>query len=149
MVDTTVIRNAAWVVAWDAHAGRQVYLRDADIAFAGSEIIHVGTRFDGAAAREIDGRDRLVLPGLIDLHAHPATEPLNKGYRDEIRSPAFWHTPLYEHLYILRPDEAGTRAALTVALGEMLLSGVTTTVYLGQVFLGHDLLSLLDLLAAT
>ncbi len=149
MVDTTVIRNAAWVVAWDARDSKQIYLRDADIAFAGSEIVHVGARYEGDVAREIDGRDRLVIPGLIDLHAHPATEPLNKGYRDEIRSPAFWHTPLYEHLYILRPDEAGTRAALTVAIGEMLLSGVTTAVYLGQVFLGQDLLSFLDLLAET
>ena len=149
MAQTTVIRNASWVVAWDARDARQVYLRDADVAFAGSDIIHVGTRFDGNAAREIDGRDRLVMPGLIDLHAHPATEPLNKGYRDEVRSPAFWHTPLYEHLYILRADEAGTRAALTVAMGEMLLSGVTTAVYLGQVFLGHDVLSFLDLLAET
>ncbi len=145
---TTVIRNAAWVVAWDAGADQQVYLRDADVAFAGSDIIHVGARFDGEAAREIDGSDRLVLPGLIDLHAHPATEPLNKGYRDEIKSPAFWHSPLYEHLYILRPDEAGTRAALSVAMGEMLLGGVTTAVYLGQAFLGQDLLSFLDLLAA-
>jgi cytosine/adenosine deaminase-related metal-dependent hydrolase len=147
MAGTTVIRNAAWVVAWDAEAGRQVYLRDADVAFSGSGIEHVGARFDREADREIDGRKLLVLPGLIDLHAHPATEPLNKGYRDEIRSPAFWHTPLYEHLYILRPDEAGTRAALTVAMGEMLLSGVTTSVYLGQVFLGHDIRSFLDLLA--
>ena len=149
MTDTTVIRNARWIVAWDGENAQQVYLRDADIAFEGSEIVHVGARFDGDVAREIDGRDRLVIPGLIDLHAHPATEPLNKGYRDEIRSPAFWHTPLYEHLYILRPDEAGTRAALSVAMGELLLSGVTTAVYLGQVFLGHDLLSFLDLLAET
>lgn len=149
MTGATVIRNAAWVVAWDAEAARQVYLRDADVAFAGSEIVHVGTRYDGDVAREIDGGDRLVLPGLIDLHAHPATEPLNKGFRDEIRSPAFWHSPLYEHLYILRPDEAGTRAALTVAMGEMLLSGVTTAVYLGQAFLGQDILSFLDLLAET
>jgi len=149
MVDITVIRNAAWVVKWDEHDGKQIYLRDADVAFSKAEIVHVGKRFNGDVTYEIDGRERLVMPGLINLHAHPATEPLNKGYRDEIRSPAFWHTPLYEHLYILRPDEAGTRAALTVAFGEMLLSGVTTAVYLGQAFLGQDLLSFLDLLAQT
>jgi cytosine/adenosine deaminase-related metal-dependent hydrolase len=149
MTATTVIRNASWVVAWDDAEARHVYLRDADIAFAGTGIVHVGQRYGGEAAREIDGRDRLVMPGLIDLHAHPATEPLNKGYRDEIRSPAFWHTPLYEHLYILRPDEAGTRAALSVAMGELLRSGVTTAVYLGQAFLGQDVLSFLDLLSET
>ncbi|MEC7488669.1 MAG: amidohydrolase family protein [Pseudomonadota bacterium] len=149
MVEVTVIRNAAWVVKWDVKDEKQVYIRDADVAFSETEIVHVGGRYNGDVTNEIDGRDRLVIPGLIDLHAHPATEPLNKGYRDETRSPAFRHTPLYEHLYILRSDEAGTRAALTVAIGEMLLSGVTTAVYLGQAFLGQDLLSFLDLLART
>ena len=31
MPETTVIRNAAWVVAWSARDSRHVYLRGADV----------------------------------------------------------------------------------------------------------------------
>lgn len=43
MTKATVIRNAAWVVAWNSAAGRHHYLRDVDVAFAGNEITHVGS----------------------------------------------------------------------------------------------------------
>ena len=33
--EATVIRNAAWIAAWDG--GRHRYLRDGDIAFAGGQ----------------------------------------------------------------------------------------------------------------
>ena len=33
MAMATVIRNAAWVVAWDEASGRHHYLRDVDVAF--------------------------------------------------------------------------------------------------------------------
>ena len=36
---TTVIRNAAWVVAWDAGAGRHAYRCDVDLAFTDDRII--------------------------------------------------------------------------------------------------------------
>ena len=44
---TTVIRNAAWIAAWDGDRHR--YLRGADLAFAGNRIVHVGGRYEGAA----------------------------------------------------------------------------------------------------
>ena len=87
------------------------------------------------------------MPGLINIHAHMATEPVNKGFRDEVRSPSFWHSPLYEHLYMI---EVGAKEALTtvqVAVGELLLSGVTTGVHLGQLQLGVDSGALYDMLA--
>jgi 5-methylthioadenosine/S-adenosylhomocysteine deaminase len=144
---TTVIRNASWVIAWD---GKQhVYLRDSDVTFAGSKVTHVGGKYIGAAQREIDGSNRLVMPGLIDIHAHTATEPVNKGFRDEIRSPGFWHSPLYEFLYMVDVDREGALATVQVALGELLLSGVTTTVHLGQLQLGVDSDELYDVLAHT
>ena len=39
---TTRIRNADWVVAFDAAAGKHVYRRGIDVEFAGSAITHVG-----------------------------------------------------------------------------------------------------------
>ena len=61
MPDTTVIRNAAWLVAWDG--ARHVYLRDADLAFTGAEIGFVGHGYDGPAEPEIDGRPLRGMPG--------------------------------------------------------------------------------------
>ena len=65
---TTVIRNADWVVAWNESAGLHVYRRGVDIAFADDTIAYVGRNYPGAADRVIDGKDRLVLPRLIDIH---------------------------------------------------------------------------------
>ena len=80
---TTVIRNADWVVAWDEVAGRHVYRRNIDIAFADDTIVFVGPNYPAAADRVIEGRDRLILPGLIDIHSHPEHEPLYRGVREE------------------------------------------------------------------
>ena len=62
MADATVIRNAAWVVAWDQEGQRHVYRRDADVAFDGPTITFVGGTYDGPAAAQIDGRALPVMP---------------------------------------------------------------------------------------
>ena len=61
---TTLIKNAAWVVAWDEAASRHAYRRGVDIAFADDRIVFVGKEFAGAADRVIDGGGR-------DGHAGP------------------------------------------------------------------------------
>ena len=66
---TTVIRNADWVIAWNEAAGHHFYRRGIDIVFVDDTITFVGRNYPGAADRVIDGRDRLVLPGLIDIHS--------------------------------------------------------------------------------
>jgi 5-methylthioadenosine/S-adenosylhomocysteine deaminase len=121
---TTVIRNADWVVAWDQTAGTHRYLRGADVGFAGDRITHVGT--SPAAATEIDGSGLVVMPGLVDLHAHPSSEPLLKGLTDEVGSANFYMSSLYEYLPLFENDGEGKRAAVEVALSELLMSGVTT-----------------------
>ena len=42
MPKTTRIRNAAWIVAWDAASDSHAYLRDADLVFSGDVITFVG-----------------------------------------------------------------------------------------------------------
>jgi 5-methylthioadenosine/S-adenosylhomocysteine deaminase len=93
---TTVIRNADWVVAWDEGAGRHAYRRDLDIAFSGGTIVFVGRNYRGAADEVVDGKDRLVLPGLIDIHSHPEHEPLYRGVREEHGLRNMHMTGLYE-----------------------------------------------------
>ncbi len=142
MTNTTVIRHAAWVVAWDQAKARHHYLRDVDVAFRDSEIIHVGGTYEGPVDSEISGRDLMVMPGLINIHSHPTSEPLRKGITDETRSPNFYHSSLYEFLTIFNNDAEGTPPCHKVAMAELLQSGCTTIVDYSMPFDGW-----LDLLA--
>lgn len=142
MTETTVIRNADWIVAWDGDSGSHVYLRDGDVAFAGDRLVHVGGRFEGEADREIDGRGRLVSPGLVNIHSHPSSEPMNKGMLDELGSRRLYMSSLYEFMPLFRPDADGVADCVRVGLSEVLLSGVTTLVDLTVPFEGWvDLLA--------
>ena len=122
---TTRIRNIDWLVAWDATAQRHVYRRGVDLEFTGDAITSIG-RSDVTAATEIDGSGMLVMPGLVDIHAHPSTEPMLKGLTDEVGSPKLYQSSLYEYLFLFQNDDAGKRAANEVALSELMMSGVTT-----------------------
>lgn len=124
----TAIRNISWLVAFDEGAGTHTYVQDADLAFADADLIHVGGTYGGAADRTIDGRGFMVMPGLVNIHSHPASEPMNKGWNDEIGSPKLYNSSLYEIMPIFRPDPEGVPAAATVAYSELLQSGVTTLV---------------------
>src|SRR5438552_11616966 len=93
---TTVIKNAAWVVAWDATARRHVYRRGVDLAFADDRISFLGRNYAGPADRTIDGGARMVMPGLVDIHSHPEHEPLYRGIREEHGLPSMHMTGLYE-----------------------------------------------------
>ena len=83
----TVIRNADMVVAWDAAAKSHVYMPDADVAFEGGVLRFVGRGYDGPADEVISGSGMMVMPGLVNIHSHPSSEPMNKGLIDEIGSP--------------------------------------------------------------
>ncbi len=124
--EATRIRNADWVVAWDSSTGRHVYRRGVDVEFAGDTITHIGASRGGGATSEIDGRGFMVMPGLIDIHAHPSTEPMLKGLTDEVGSPKLYMSSLYEYLFLFQNDGPGKRAANEVALSELMMSGVTT-----------------------
>ena len=135
-MSTTVFRNAAWVVAWDEARAAHVYRRDIDVAIRGNEIAFLGKNFTGHADAEVDCTRRLLLPGLVNIHTHPTSEPLRKGITDETRSPGFWHSSLYEFLTVFNNDRDGSVAAMQVALAELLMSGVTTVVDLSIAFDG-------------
>jgi 5-methylthioadenosine/S-adenosylhomocysteine deaminase len=132
-MSTTVIKNAAWVIAWDEALGRQVYRRDVDLAFSDDRISFLGRDFAtsalGAADRVIDGRARLVMPGLIDIHSHPEHEPLYRGIREEHGLPGMHMTGLYERSQALSATDDEARAASAeFAYCELLLCGVTSLV---------------------
>ena len=126
MATRTCIRNAAWIIAWDASERRHCYLTGADIVFCQSAVEFVGTDYTGPADETIDGRDVLVMPGLINTHSHPSTEPFFRGIREEQGAPQMYMTGLYERQLAYVPGMQYRRWAAESAYCEMLLSGVTT-----------------------
>ncbi len=82
MSTTTCIRQAAWVAAWDTAQERHDNAQDVDVAFTDDRIVLVGADYTGPVERAIDGAGLFVMPGLIDLHSHPSTEPGYKGIRE-------------------------------------------------------------------
>jgi cytosine/adenosine deaminase-related metal-dependent hydrolase len=122
----TVIRNAAWVVAWDEAASQHVYCRDADVAFSEAGIIHVGGRFKGAADVELSGGSTMVMPGLVNIHCHSGDEPIAKGLFEDQGTAALWGNALYEFSALVDTDEDAKAACQTIMLGDLMRSGVTT-----------------------
>jgi cytosine/adenosine deaminase-related metal-dependent hydrolase len=123
---TTVIRNAELIVAWDPATRSHTYLADADLAFEGGALTFVGRGYAGPVEEEIPGRGLMVMPGLVNIHSHPSSEPMNKGLIDEIGSPGLYNSSLYEYMPIFRSDAEAVPHCVRVALSELLLSGVTT-----------------------
>ena len=149
MAKTTCIKNAAWVVAWDGETGRHVYMRDVNVVFSGNSIIHVGRDYDGHVDITVDGTSKMVMPGFINIHTHPTSEPLLRGLTEETKSPQFYMSTLYEYSVLvgrsnhtttlaesqakrddpsIYQDDDARKAAAMVAVYEMLKSGVTTFV---------------------
>ena len=122
----TVIKHADWVIAWNETESRHEYLRDGDVVFSGDRLAFVGRGYTGPAEREISGRGRMVMPGLVNIHSHPASEPFNRGLMEERGSPRLGMSSLYEFMLLVRPDEDARRAAALFAVSELLKSGVTT-----------------------
>jgi 5-methylthioadenosine/S-adenosylhomocysteine deaminase len=128
-MSTTVIKNAAWVIAWHEASARHVYRRGVDVAFVDDRISFIGRGFAEPADVTIDGRERLVMPGLIDIHSHPHHEPLYRGIREEHGLRGMHMTGLYERSQALQAPDVDARAASAeFAYCELLLSGVTSLV---------------------
>lgn len=132
---TTLIRNAAWAVVWDAAQARHVYARGVDVAFTDDRIVHVGRDFDGAPDVIVDGSAVMVMPGLVDIHSHPQHEPSYRGIREEHGLRNQYMTGLYERSQAYGPvDAASMEASFEVAACELLLSGTTTLCDIGGIF---------------
>jgi 5-methylthioadenosine/S-adenosylhomocysteine deaminase len=134
---TTLIKNADWVIAWDANERRHVYRRGIDVAFTGEAITHVGADFTGDAGVTLDGRGLMVMPGLVNVHSHLGHEPVYRGIREEHGVANMYMTGLYERAQAFDvSDPALRRAALEVALCEVLKSGVTTVCDISPIYDG-------------
>jgi 5-methylthioadenosine/S-adenosylhomocysteine deaminase len=132
----TWIKNADWIVAWDEAAGSHAYLTGGDVVFSGNTVEFVGKNYRGTADETIDGRGLMVMPGLVDIHSHPSTEPFFRGIREEHGVPNMYMTSLYERSFAFQPPKEKRRHAAEVAYCEMLLTGITTVADLSEPYPG-------------
>ena len=128
MTKTVCVKNADWVVAWDAASGSHAYLEHGDVAFSGGTLTFVGRGYPGRADETIDGRGLMVMPGLIDVHSHPCLEASYRGIREEHGVPEMYMSGLFERAGAYWPDDDGKLACAEAAYCELLRSGVTTLV---------------------
>ena len=78
--------------------------------FSDNAITQVGGDYTGNADETIDGADLMVMPGLVDIHSHPSTEPFFRGVREEHGLPSMYMSGLYERGFVFRPDEPGQQS---------------------------------------
>ncbi len=123
---TTKIAGLDHIVAWDDSEQHHVYLDGGDLVFRDNEVVHVGPGYAGPVDTTIDGKGFMAIPGFVNVHSHPFSEPANKGLTEEYGSDKLGQSSLYEYLtvYGLAPEDAGP--STQVALSELLKSGVTT-----------------------
>src|SRR5258708_2259749 len=125
--ETTVLREADWVVAWDEAEQAHVYLEQADVAFRDGEIVFVGKAYAGPVARTIAGAGRMIVPGFVNVHSHPTSEPGNKGVLEELGSPRLGQSSLYEFMPVFRIAPEAATAATQVAVSELLRRGAAAS----------------------
>jgi cytosine/adenosine deaminase-related metal-dependent hydrolase len=121
----TCFRQARWIVAWNASAGRIGYLRHGDLAFRGNEIVQVGGTFSGHADHEIDASRFMLVPGLINTHLHSTATMIRNGLSTDGGG---YHFPyFYLTQRVLPPLERDKPVATLATLARLLLGGTTTT----------------------
>jgi len=121
----TLIHDARLVVTMDDRRtrfpGGFVLLEDDRVAAVGAAVPGERPRAD----RTIDARGKVVLPGLVNTHHH-LPQALTRNVPRVQEAPLFrWLTDLYEVWRGIDADAVD--AAARVALGELLLTGCTTS----------------------
>jgi 5-methylthioadenosine/S-adenosylhomocysteine deaminase len=138
MTTPLLIRNAAWAVLWDEAAAQHVYGRDLDILLRDGRVAAIGPHDPEseppAGAEVVDGRRLLVMPGLVNIHTHPTTEPGYRGVREDHGVPEQDMTGLFERSQGFRLDQQGQAAAMRLAYAELMSAGVTSVVDLSAPF---------------
>ena len=107
----SLIRNASWAIVWEGSRGH-VYRTDVDVRLANGQIAEIasgGTLKAGADDSVLEGRGFLLMPGLVDIHSHPSTEPSFRGLREDHGVPEQYMTGLHERSQAFRLDADGAQ----------------------------------------
>lgn len=120
--ETVLIKNALRVAVMD---DKRTELKDADIYIEGKEIKQVGQGLKVKAARVINAKNCVVLPGFVNTHHH-LYQTLTRNLPGAQNSKLFdWLVYLYEVWKHMTPE--AVYASTQLGLGELLLTGCTTS----------------------
>jgi cytosine/adenosine deaminase-related metal-dependent hydrolase len=98
-------------------------LRDADVHVRADRVVAVGPGLEAPGAEVIDGRGKVVVPGLVNTHHHLYQTMFRNvpGIQDAELFP--WLKKLYPLWAHITPDDV--RVSAQTGLGELLLTGCT------------------------
>ena len=125
-----LIKNADWVVTMD---NQRRIIRNGSIAIGDSKILKVGKsnalEKEYVAKKVIDGKNKIVTPGLIEGHMH-CTQILPRGIGDDCDAPQW----LYRVMGTFEPCETEEDARRSIQLChlEMIKSGTTSFLDIGN-----------------
>ena len=89
----TLIKNA-FVVTMDPKLGD---IDGGDVLIEGDRIVEVGRNIEAADAQVVDGRDHIVMPGLVNAHIHTWEFPL-RGIGSNWVSKRDYHANMHQNL---------------------------------------------------
>lgn len=121
-MDSILIKNISFLVTMD---DRLRELRDCDIYVEGPQIKKIGKNIRIKAKRIINAKDCVVIPGMVNTHHH-LYQVLTRNL------PAVQDAKLFDWLVYLYDiwkyvDEEAIRISAMAGLGELLLTGCTTS----------------------
>ena len=76
------------------------------------------------------------MPGLVNIHTHPTTEPAYRGVREDHGVPEQQMSGLFERMQAFSWTRPGSAAAMRLAYAELMSAGVTSVVDLSPPFPG-------------
>lgn len=130
---TTTCISGGTIVAYRDGAHR--ILRDGVVVYRGTDIVHVGPRYEGPVDRTVRADGKLVIPGLISTHAHIGAHEGTRlitdvGRRDVLRSGFLNYTPDNgdgpPYVAAAIPD-----ASMRFGFAQLIRNGITTVMAFG------------------
>src|SRR3546814_12097472 len=76
-----------------------------DVCSSDLRIVFVGQNYDGPSDTVIDGANRMIMPGLVNVHSHPSHEPAYRGIREEHGVSNMYLSGLYARSGAFRTEE--------------------------------------------
>ncbi|VVC03849.1 5'-deoxyadenosine deaminase [Candidatus Burarchaeum australiense] len=104
---------------------RREVLKDCDVLIEANRIAKVGKGMREKAEHVLDGRGKLVMPGLVNTHTHLAMTLL-RGYADDMRLEDWLEKKIWPREAKLKP--ADVRAGSMLGCLEMIRGGTTSFV---------------------
>ena len=126
----TLLTNSSFVVGYRNNG--HILIKNGELAYQGNKIVYVGKKYPGKADNVVDTHNGLVIPGLINMHCHVAASPVEKGFLEDIGSPIFYGTSLYESLRVTHLNIEDQENVFRFSLSEIIKKGSTTIFELGR-----------------